>query len=425
MTGEHRVLQLVVAIADQMEHPDTVPGLPTGQAGWRQSLAHGVPGIALLHIELAAAGLRPWQRAHDWLIDTTRTPVTTGADSHLFYGAPALAHALACAAECNPGSYGLALDTLDATIASDTHRRVEVAHARIDQGRLPALAEFDVIRGLTGVGSYLLRRDPGSEAIRAVLEYLVRLTEPVKVDDQTLPGWWTTSGPSGRDNERFTGGHANSGVAHGIGGPLSLLALAALRGVTVDGHADAIATICAWLDRWRTDTDQCPAWPYWVTCPQLHAGRLDSARILRPSWCYGAAGLARAQQLAALATGDTGRRDMAEDALVRALADPGQRAATTDNSLCHGYAGFAHIAARAAADAAPAAASRQFALIPELLDAVQPPGADPRHPAAAVGVPAGSGPGLLEGTAGIALAVLAPSTNALPQSGWDTCLLIA
>ncbi|MEU4832332.1 lanthionine synthetase C family protein [Streptosporangium sp. NPDC023615] len=420
MTGAHPARDLAVLIADRLAHPDVIPDLPVTKAWWRQLLAHGAPGIALLHIELAAAEVRPWRRVHDWLTHATRIQITTGPDSHLFYGAPALAHALACAAATRSGSYEKALAALDAKITADARRRVDAAHARIDGGHLPAMTEFDTIRGLAGIGSYLLRRAPDSATLRAVLKYLVRLTEPVTVGGETLPGWWTTTAPSARFSDRFPGGHGNCGMAHGIGGPLALLALAALRDVTVDGHREAIGRIIAWYDRWRRDTDAGPVWPYWVTRSQLRADRLDPVGPLRPSWCYGTAGVGRALQLAALATGDAGRRNMAEDALVRALADPGQLAATTDSSLCHGYAGLAHIAARAADDAVPAAATRLRALIPALLNAVHPPGADPRRTAATLR----DEPGLLDGTAGTALASLTPSSNALPRSGWDACLLI-
>lgn len=416
MTAPHPAAALATVIADRLAHPDAIAGLLTSQPWRAQSLAHGVPGIALLHIELAARDLRPWQRVHDWLAAATRGPVTTGPDSHLYHGAPALAHALACAAEAHGHAYQKALQNLDAAIITDTRRRVDAAHTRIDEGGTPTLAEFDAIRGLTGLGGLLLRRDPSGDAIRAVLTYLVRLTEPLTHDGEELPGWWTASGPSGRADKRFPGGHANSGMAHGLAGPLALLSLAALRAVTVDGQISAINALCAWLDQWRTDTHTGPVWPYWVTRPELHAKRLNRHPPLRPSWCYGTAGLARAQQLAALATGDTARQDMAEDALARALADPTQRAATTDTSLCHGHAGLAHLALRVAADATPAAAVPLTALIPDLLDTVQDPDTDPHHAAA--------GPALLEGTAGVALAALAPATMTEPRSRWDTCLLI-
>ncbi|MEU5529340.1 lanthionine synthetase C family protein [Micromonospora chersina] len=415
--------ELAVAVADLLAHPDD-SSLPIEQPWWRQSLALGVPGIALLHVELAAAGLRPWQRAHHWLTAVTSGPITAGADSHPFHGAPALAHVLACAATHQPGVYAHALDGLDRAISADARRRVAAAHARIDAGELPALAEFDVIRGLAGIGAYLLRRPSAGDALHAVLEYLVRLTAPLHRDGEVLPGWWTGSGPNGRTDVRFPDGHSNNGLAHGIAGPLALLALAALRGVVIPGQLQAIATVCSWLDLWRSDTGTGPIWPYWITRAQLRADCPPTSAAQRPSWCYGTAGLAHTQQLAALATGDPVRRIAAGDALARALTDPGQLAATTGPSLCHGYAGLAHIANRVAADAPPGIAARLDARVPDLLSMIDPTGAGPRRTAVAL-IAAAPGPGLLEGAAGVALAALSCSTASTPASSWDSCLITA
>lgn len=92
-----------VEIADQYARPDAAD-LPTGQPWWHQSLAHGAPGIILLHTELAAAGLRPFDRAHDWLTVTAGSPVTAGVSTGLFYGAPALARALALLSSAPAGT---------------------------------------------------------------------------------------------------------------------------------------------------------------------------------------------------------------------------------------------------------------------------------------------------------------------------------
>ncbi|MFD3823153.1 lanthionine synthetase C family protein [Streptomyces sp. NPDC058625] len=421
----HPALGLVDAIATRLADPDTMPLSSRTLSSDRQHLAYGPPGIALLHIELAANGLGPWQRAHDWLAAASRQPLTSGPDSHPFYGVPAFAHALSCAAGHLPGSYQRVLDALDRQIAVDVGRRLDTAHRRIDAGRLPQLAEFDTIRGLTGYGAYLLRRAPGSSTMRAVLDYCVRLTEPITHHGETLPGWWAETGPSGNPDGRFPGGHANTGMAHGIGGVLALLALAARNGSVTGGHHAALRTILVWLDRWKEKTSGGPVWPYWVTQGELRSGRLGSSVPRRPSWCYGTAGLARAQQLAALALGDASRQIDAENAFVAALTDPEQLKATTDNGLCHGFAGLAHVAARTADDAHPSTAGRLRAAIPALLAAVTPPGTDPDRMATALIQDEDGGPGLLDGAAGIALALLAPSTAAPPRSAWDACLLIA
>ncbi|MFI9845149.1 lanthionine synthetase C family protein [Nonomuraea sp. NPDC051941] len=423
MTGSHPAAELAVAVADRLATPSAAPAALASQPWWRQSLAHGAPGIALLHIELAAAGLRGWQRVHEWLSFITSAPLTSGPDSHLFYGAPAGAHAIACAAVQAPGSYQQALDSLDATIAADVRRRVEDAHARIDAGHLPAVAEYDVIRGLTGLGAYLLRRDPDGEALRAVLEYLVRLTEPVKDHGETLPGWWSPSSPDGRPHPDFPGGHANFGLAHGIAGPLALLGLAARRGITTPGQLKAMLRILEWLDQWRNDTGTGPRWPYWINRNHLRAGHRELHGPQRPGWCYGTTGLARAQQLAALAMGDTPRLNMAGHAVAQALADPAQRAATADVSLCHGHAGMAHLTTRVIANAYPATATHLRTLTPVLLEEVLPPRTEPQDVVTAL-LGGTAGPALLEGAAGVALAILAPAAGTLPHSGWDTCLLI-
>jgi hypothetical protein len=135
--------------------------------------------------------------------------------------------------------------------------------------------------------------------------------------------------------------------------------------------------------------------------------------------------VARAQQLAGLALGDSQLQGRAESTLIGALTDPLQLGLITDASLCHGLAGLAHVAARSAADALPATRVGLQGLIPGLLNAVQPSGTNPEDTAAALLGTAGRGPGLLDGAAGVALAILAPASGQLPSSGWDSCLLIA
>lgn len=408
------------AIAERLASPSNVRGLGPKGGWWPQSLAVGAAGVALLHIERARADRAAWQVAHDWLAYAAHGDVSSGGDSHLYYGAPAIAFALHAAAD-RPGRYTRALHNLDQHIAATTRRRLYDAHARIDRRQLPALAEFDTIRGLSGIGAYLLRRDPGGDLVRAVLAYLVRLTEPINDDGETLPGWWSGLGPGGKPSAGFPGGHSNNALAHGIGGPLAILSLALRTGVAVDGQSEAIARICAWLDQWRQDTGTGPRWPYWITRAQLRNGHCGEVGPSRPSWCYGSAGLGRVQQLTALVTGDTERQRMAEVALSSALADPGQLAAITDRSLCHGFAGLLHIALRASSDAITPALA---ACVPPLLAAVVPQDADSGVLVSSLLRSPDGDAGFLEGASGVALALESARTGALPVSGWDSCLLI-
>lgn len=404
-------------IAERLAAPQDVRGLNHRQGWWTQSLAHGAAGVALLHIERARTDQGPWQRAHDWLACAAAEPAVGGPDSHLYYGAPALAFALHAAAD-RPGRYARALDTLDRHVTTAIRYRLVSAHARTDRGETTALAEFDAIRGLSGLGALLLHRAPHTDVLREILTYLVRLTEPVKHDGELLPGWWSHLAPSGKTSLDYPQGHANNGIAHGICGPLAVLSLAARRGITVDGHLDAITRILAWLDRWQQDSPTGPWWPYWITREQLRSGTPGPGPS-RPSWCYGTAGFARAQQLAALALNDPLRQRMAEAALLRAMTDPGQLAATVDVSLCHGFAGLAHITQLVAADAITPGLTD---CLPRLLAPIT--GTAPGTLADSLIDPPGGGDiGLLEGAAGTALALHSFYTGTPSASGWDTCFL--
>ncbi|AXG77087.1 lanthionine synthetase C family protein [Streptomyces paludis] len=406
------------AVAERLATPEDMRSPHHRQGWWPQSLAHGAVGIALLHIERARTGDGPWQRAHDWLACAAAQPAIGGTDSHLYYGAPALAFALHAAAD-RPGRYARALNTLDRHITAAIQERLAGAHARIDRGETPKLAEFDAIRGLSGMGALLLHRDIHIDLFREILAYLVRLTEPVKHNGEPLPGWWSHLAPSGEVFPDYPAGHANNGVAHGIGGPLALLALAIRHGITVEGHHEAIARILAWLDRWRQDGPAGPWWPYWITREQLRSGR-PGAGPSRPSWCYGTAGLARAQQLAALATHDPARQRAAEGAFLHAMTDPGQLRATVDLSLCHGFAGLAHITGLVAADAITPGLTE---CLPRLLAPITD--TTTGSPAASLLDPPGGGDmGLLEGAAGTALALHSFRAGTATASGWNSCFLI-
>jgi lantibiotic biosynthesis protein len=415
-----RAAAVAARVAGALASPEQARRFGNPQGWWPQSLAYGAAGTALLHIERAHTGNGPWSRAHDWLARAAEETITAGPASHLYYGAPAVAFALHATTE-HTNRYGKALDSLDRQIHRGTSRRLDQAHERIDGGNPPALSEFDAIRGMTGIGAYLLRRHPDADLLRSLLAYLVRLTDPLVLGDQALPGWWTAAGPSGTPSPLYPGGHGNNGVAHGITGPLALLALAARQGVDVDGQTDALSRICAWLDRWQHDTPDGPRWPYWITRAQLQTEAPIRPGTARPSWCYGTAGLARAQQLAAIALGDTTRQAAAEHALGDALTDQQQLAAVADLSLCHGHTGLLHIARRVADDAAT---PRPAATLAGLLDAVVPEGLDPQDLAMTLLDPVAGDIGLLEGAAGVALALHAAATDTTPISRWDSCLLI-
>ena len=309
----------------------------------RQSLAAGPVGVALLHLERATAGTGTWIDAHHHIRAAATGATDAGQHTGLYYGAPAIAFLLHCAAQADD-RYRTAASNLDQPIEQLTRKRLTAATARIQHGGAATLGEYDLFYGLTGIGALLLRRMPGSDTFTDLLRYLIQLTHPREHHGLVLPGWWVDHDPD--PTLPTLGGHVNFGMAHGAAGILALLALAMRHGHVVDHHADAIDRLTRWFDRWRQhDPDHGDWWPQWLTLDELHTGELQQTEPGRPSWCYGTPGIARALHLAAIATNNPTRAADAEHALLGSI--PGQH---TDLGLCHGLAGLYQTVHRAAAD---------------------------------------------------------------------------
>ncbi|CAM5273961.1 lanthionine synthetase C family protein (plasmid) [Streptomyces viridifaciens] len=347
-----------------------------------QELSEGALGVALLHIErgdLAAA------RRH--LAQAVAGGVSTGGNASLFHGAPALEFVL--------GRAGAPTRQVREAADKVVSARLAAAALRRDGGALARPAEFDLIRGLAGLGALLLAREPAHPLLHQVLSYLVSLAQPVRSLGRELPGWWSEAGPA---DEEMPGGHGNLGVAHGVAGPLAVLALAARHGAEVAGQREAIEVFNGWLERHEHG--------YWITLDQLSARTPPGPVTARPSWCYGQLGIARTRQVAALALGDQARREAAEDAALRVLADPARLEHVTDASLCHGWAGLLAIVRAMATDSpAPGRFTLYITHLTTRLTATL--GELPK-------------PGFLEGRAGAQLALEGSDTT-----GWTRALLIA
>jgi hypothetical protein len=343
----------------------------------------------------------------------TEGPVTASASASLFYGAPAVAFVLHTAAH---PAYAAMLATLDEHINDLTALKLAAAYERMDRGELTRPSEYDLISGLTGLGLYhLARHGPAASGMTAaVLEYLVALAEPVCWHGESLPGWWSGTGPASTPDPAWPAGHLNLGMAHGIAGVLALLSGAMRVGVQVEGHAEAVSELCATFDRYRQGSSACPWWPAMISPSEYSHGTASSERQARPSWCYGTPGHARAQQLAGLALCDQERMGVAEQALAGCVLDRQVTDLLTDVSLCHGWAGVIQALWRATSDALnpgplQLALRRARQAMEEQLTRIGPPAST----------------GLLEGASGIMLA-----QNDLPQAGsepssWDACLLLA
>lgn len=375
----------------------------TDEEAAQQSLARGAAGTALLHIERAMTGSGNWDTARTHIQQAVAGPVDAAEHAGLYYGAPAITFVLHTASQAHP-RYQAASDSLYEHVLHLTRRRLATAADRIDRHEHATFAEFDLFYGLTGLGALLLRHSPGSDVLAGVLRYVITLTKPHRNDGLELPGWWVDHNPD--EILPTSGGHANLGMAHGAAGMLALLSLATIHGCTVDGQHDAIAVLTDWFDRWQQDSSHGPWWPEWLTRDNLATGRPARSRASRPSWCYGTVGIARALQLAAIATHDPQRQQAAEHALTTSLADT-RLDHVTEPGICHGIAGIYQTAYRAAQDSRSSAIGERLP-----------------HVAARLAHHTDRPSGLLTGSTGVELVRDTIRHSAPPRTGWDACLLI-
>jgi hypothetical protein len=371
-----------------------------------QSLATGTAGQALLAIERASNGTGTWATAHTVLQQVTAAPITSADHAGLYYGIPTISFLLHAARSDGRDRYHATTNTVNRQVEHLTHRRLSAATDRATQNHPTTFSEYDLFNGLTGLAALLLRTLPASDTLDRTLEYLIRLTKPRQQQDGLrLPGWWVAHDPD--PILPTPGGHANLGTAHGAAGILALLSLATTRGIEVDGQREAIERLTNLYDRWRQDGPYGPWWPEWLTRDDLRRDHPTQQQPGRPSWCYGAPGIARARQLAAIATRNQPDQAQAEHDLAANLT-PAHLAQLTEPGLCHGTAGLYQTALRAAHDSMTTHIANR---LPALATALARH-AEPSHP------------GLLTGAAGVHLVHETTRHTNPPSTGWDACLLL-
>jgi lantibiotic biosynthesis protein len=296
------------------------------------------------------------------------------------------------------------------------------------------VSQFDVISGLSGIGAYLLCRQadaPAAAALAAVVRALVELCGEV----DGLPRWHTPASAIGDESmlRAHPHGNLNCGLAHGIPGPLALLALARLGGIEVEGLAEAIDELARWLSANRCDDPWGVNWPTTVALeavdtpggPTLKPGLAVAAPYgpSRTAWCYGSPGVARALWLAGEALDRSEYRDLALAGMEAIARRPLANRWIDSPTFCHGVAGLMQITLRFAHDTGqPGFAEAARALGDQLLALFDPATRLGYYNLEPGGVRVDQ-PGLLDGVPGTALVLLAAATGVTPT--WDRLFLLA
>ncbi|MEV6681712.1 lanthionine synthetase C family protein [Streptomyces erythrochromogenes] len=449
LTGDTagRALQVVQRVARQLADPERVEAVlragrrpDSGAVVPPPDLGQGPLGAALLFGELARTDESMRPLAHRAIARAAKG-LSTAPGLGLFGGPAAL---LAVAQTCADGAGDY--QGLRAGLARRLARRRNEHPAPAGApGSGVAWSDYDWIQGPAGTTRLLLDcvEDPDesgpdiTRALESSLRRLTALTEPVRVNGRTVSGWWIAPGRQATAELRatFPDGFFDLGIAHGIGGPLSVLATALERGREVEGQREAVERIVDWLAGRLLHDEAGPYWPAWLSWAEETTAERPATAYTRNAWCYGSPSVAAALYRAGTALGRPEWCRNAVTVLNAALARDQDRWELEGPTLCHGYAGFLQILTRTAlssGDRGLAAGCRRLA--GALLDQ-----ADDDAPftfrrltgdSTQAGTPTASAafdsPGMLEGAAGAACALLS-ATRTAAHTGrsahpWDRTL---
>lgn len=394
--------------------------LPFGRRWSPADVSFGPAGLALMfgQLDRASPG-QNWDRvAHVYLTEAAgalgHAPPTSLSFS-AFGGVTGIAFVTDFLSQ-GGARYQRLQRSLDALIFSYAAHLPE----KPDQSRGIGFQDYDVITGPAGVGRYILSRihAPGAEtALVAVLRRLIFLSE---LREGRLGFYIAPEDlPTQQHRDRNPDGATDCGLAHGVPGPLAVLALAQLAGVHHPELRTAIRRVTDWLLAQRLDDDWGINWPYAAPLEGSATPRMPC----RSAWCYGVPGVANALWLAGKALNDADVCSCAADALYTVASRPVEQRGIPSPTICHGVAGLLHSVMRFW-NRTHDPRFRDFgdALLQQLLALHEPD------------CPAGfrdielndqrvNNPGFLEGTAGVILVLMAAATPAAPD--WDRLLLLS
>lgn len=298
----------------------------------------------------------------------------------------------------------------------------------------PWTADYDLIRGLTGFGVYALERLPRPSAVACLTKIVDRFAETAEHGAQGIT--WHTAPELLPDWQRaiFPGGYYNLGVAHGVPAVVAMLGATAAAAGRMGAAGDRAAADLAERARFLGEGAS-----RWLLAQQMPAGnpfRFGTTfspeappQRSRLAWCYGDPGIAAALLVTARARGDAALERVAIELALEAGNRPAELSGVRDAGLCHGSAGLAHLFNRMYQETGEprlAAISRHW--FEHALDFRQPGKGLAGYLAFtfeddAVTEKWRADPGLLEGAAGIGLALLAGLDDFEPA--WDRVLMLS
>jgi hypothetical protein len=329
-----RATQIATCIAHDLSEWMDDGGVCPAHSGSIGEFAGQHAGICLMFLELArATGDRKWhdQAVACWVRSVERIgEQTCGPDFFMgFTGAAWVGEIL------ERFTYPSDSDAISDGADDD-------ALSEIDEAALAALTQRaqllpDLLGGVSGLGLYVALRAPRQRAVQG-LQLLIDWLDRAAVSDARGVYWTPAANLLSvqADSSFYSEGCAPLGTAHGLAGILSVVARSIEAGVAVKSATRLFEGGVEFLLASRLQQNNRVVFP-----SSIH--RDGSFADPHPSWCWGDIGIIGALHAAALRVGHVDLEKAMIDAAIGAATVVPSRCPMHDASLCHGTAGRAHI----------------------------------------------------------------------------------
>ncbi|KAF6562906.1 lanthionine synthetase C family protein [Paenibacillus sp. EKM202P] len=446
LSGEirERVVKVLDSIGERYRNPEEVclrsKSIPTLEVDgfeierWNDGiLSNGYPGICLLLAQLDL--LYPedgWdQTGHMYLEKLQKLMEEMGMyDLSLYSG---LAGVLIGIRALSRGGtrYQSMLNQVASWFEELAAERIPLYMEQWHSGHLK-MSDYDTIMGFTGIGRIILffyERPKMKELWGQIVGCFQLFCGDKNWEGQRIPFWHICAEHQFLQDEKrqYPKGNFNLSLSHGIAGPLALMSISVLQGVTSKEVNKEIPTLAEWLTKWQIESQVGTIWPGKVSFEEWEQSELSvgNTQYQRDSWCYGAPGIARSIWLAGKALQNDEWISLGLKAYLDIENRIDQNGGMASATVCHGLGGLLHLLQRMYSDTGnERLGALRDLLVERVLDMF-----DPNSIFGYYDVNFLNGDyknideaGFLTGTAGIALVLASLISDRSPE--WDAVLMI-
>lgn len=319
------------------------------------SLAAGFPSLLLFFAELD--DLYPeenWdQISHQYVLKIKESIERQGVSSHgfsLFSGLTGICFAIQRASRKGT-RYQKLLQILQTRLIEGFRKtHLEPLNESLKHSKPCHPSQYELIQGISGIGLYSLYNknlDSFYLMTKEILRLLVALCRPITIEGHTVPGWYLPNEFlfNKFDKQAFPKGNFNLGLSHGIPGVLTLLSLALLQGIEVEGQKEAIELIVSWIQSKRKNNNGMVYWGHCIKFEdEIKKNESNSENRShtqnREAWCYGTPGVAQSIFLSGKALNNQELQQYAIDSLISIFQRPSHEWLLPGPTLCHGISGL-------------------------------------------------------------------------------------